>query len=179
MKHHRSLCLLTAFTALAIGFATPALADSALGVVNVQKIMHDSKAAADVSSQLQAKQKSFQGELDAKEKSLLAEDQSLSKARSTMAKDAFEQKVKDFRSKTADAQREVQVKKAQLDKAYTGALEKIQTTVSDIVKDIASEKKLSLVVTSGQVLYADPSLDITDDVLKRLDSKLPNVKVNF
>lgn len=174
-----SLRTLLAASAITLALSAPAFADTLIGVVNVQKIMQNSKAANDVRSQLQAKQKSFQGELDAKEKSLLAEDQSLSKERSTLGKDAFDAKVKSFREKTADAQREVQTKKATLDKAFAGSLEKIQTSVTDIVKEIAAEKKLNLVVTSSQTLYADPSLDITDDVLKRLDTQLPTVKVNF
>ncbi len=159
--------------------ASPAFAETAVGVVNIQQIMRDSKAANSVRSQLKDKQKGFQAELDTKEKALLAEDQSLVKQSSTVDKAAFDQKVKDFRSKAAGAQREVQTKKLQLDKAFAGALEQIQTNVLTIVKEVAAEKKLNVVLTSSQVLYNDSSLDITAEVQKRLDSKLPNVKVNF
>lgn len=170
--------VLAVFTALALA-SSPALADSNLGVVNVAKIMQDSKAATSVRSQLQAKQKSFQTELDSTEKDLLAEDQSLVKQKDKVEKDAFDKKVKAFREKAATAQRQVQEKKGQLDKAFAASLEEIQKNVLDIVKQVSAEKKLTLVVSSAQVLYGDPSLDITDEVLKRLDSKLPNVAVKF
>lgn len=171
------------FISLAIallGVTSPALAETNLGIVNIQKIMKDSKAAQSIRTQLQAKQKSFQSELEAKEKALYAEDQALAKEQAT-AKDkaAFEQKVKEFRTKAASAQRDAQTKKAQLDKAFAGALEQIQTTVVAIVKDVATEKKMNAVVTSSQVLYADGGLDITAEVLKRLDGKLPSVSVKF
>ena len=162
--------------------AAPALAadaPTAIGIVNVAKIMQDSKAANSVRSQLQTKQKSFQAELDAKEKDLLAEDQSLVKQKDKVDKDAFDTKVKAFKEKAADAQRQVQEKKASLDKAFTAALDEIQKNVLDITKQVANEKKLNLVVSSAQVLYGDPSLDITDEVLKRLDAKLSNVPVKF
>lgn len=159
--------------------AAPAMAETAIGVVNVAKIMQDSKAATSVRSQLQTKQKSFQAELDAKEKELLAEDQGLVKQKDKVEKAAFEAKVKAFREKAASAQKQVQDKKVQLDKAFTASLEEIQKTVLDITKQVATEKKLGLVVSSAQVLYNDQSLDITDEVLKRLDSKLPNVSVKF
>jgi Skp family chaperone for outer membrane proteins len=165
--------------ALALSLASPAFAETTVGVVNIQKIMRDSKAANSVRTQLKEKQKAFQIELDSKEKALMAEDQSLVKQSSTVDKAAFEQKVKDFRTKAAGAQREVQTKKVQLDKAFAGALEQIQGNVLTIVKEVAAEKKLTLVVTSSQVLYADGSLDITSEVQQRLDTKLPNVKVNF
>lgn len=157
----------------------PAMAETTVGVVNTQKIMRDSKAAQSVRSQLQAKQKAFQADLDAKEKQLLAEDQALVKQRSTMEQAAFEQKVKDFRTKAASAQREVQQKKLAVDKALATSLENIQKTVLDITKQVAAEKKISLVLSSAQVLHAEASLDITEEVLKRLNQKLPTVSVNF
>jgi outer membrane protein len=167
-----------ALSSLAL-LATPAFAETNVGVVNVAKIMQTSKAATSVRSQLQAKQKAFQGELDAKEKALLAEDQALVKSKDSTDKAAFEKKVKDFREKAATEQRAVQGKKAALDKAFAGALEDIQKNVLEITKAVAAEKKLNLVVSSAQVLYADSALDVTDEVLKRLDSKLPSVSVKF
>lgn len=164
---------------LAASAASPALAETTIAVVNTQKIMQESKAAQSVRSQLQSKQKAFQAELDAKEKQLLAEDQALVKQRSTMEQAAFEQKVKDFRSKAAVAQREVQTKRLQVDKALESALKDIQNTVIGIVKEVAAEKKVNAVVSSAAVLYAEPSLDITNEVLDRLNKKLPDVSVKF
>lgn len=178
MKTLLSRLFVVAFV-LSVAAAAPASAETTIGVVNTAKIMRDSKAAQSVRSQLQAKQKAFQAELDAKEKSLLAEDQALAKQQSSVEKAAFEQKVKEFRTKAANAQREVQQKKMAVEKALEGALADVQTTVLSIVKEVAAEKKLTLVVSSGAVLYAEPSLDITDEVLKRLNTKLPNVAVKF
>lgn len=170
--------LLVALASLGL-MATPAFADTSVGVVNVAKIMKDSKAANSVRNQLQAKQKAFQSELDAKEKALLAEDQALVKQKDSTDKAAFEKKVKEFREKAANEQRGVQAKKASLDKAFAASLEEIQKSVMEIVKQVSTEKKLNLVVSSAQVLYGDDSLDITDEVLKRLDTKLPTVTVKF
>ncbi|MES2984764.1 MAG: OmpH family outer membrane protein [Pseudomonadota bacterium] len=170
--------LLVALASLAL-VASPALAETTTGVVNIAKIMRDSKAATSVRNQLQAKQKAFQSDLDAKEKSLLAEDQALVKQKDMPDKDAFQKKVTEFRQKAATEQQAVKVKKDQLDKAFGTALEEIQKNVVDVVKQVATEKKLTLVLSSAQVLYTDNSLDLTDEVLKRLDSKLPNVAVKF
>lgn len=179
MKTMLSRTLLAAFALAFAATATPASAETVVGVVNTQKIMRDAKAAQSVRSQLQAKQKSFQAELDAKEKQLLAEDQSLAKQQSSVEKAAFEQKVKEFRAKAAQAQRDVQQKKAAVDKALAESLASIQNTVLAITKEVAAEKKMNLVVSSTQTLYAEPSLDITQEVLDRLNKKLPNVAVKF
>lgn len=170
--------IVTALAALSF-LATPAFADTSVGVVDIAKIMKESKAASSARSQIQAKQKTFQSELDAKEKALHAEDQALAKEQGKTEKAAFEAKVKAFREKAVKEQRGVQEKKMSLDKAFTSSLEEIQKNVLDIVKQVATEKKLNLVVSASQVLYGDDALNITDEVLKRLDAKLPNVSVKF
>lgn len=176
MKHvFFSLAALFAVTLLAI----PAQAETNIGVVNIQKIMTEASSAKSVRDQLQTKQKAFQAELDSKEKALLSEDQALSKQQANLEKTAFEQKVKDFRAKAATAQREIQHKKDLLDKAFASALEQIQTNVVNISAEIAREKKLNLVMSSAQVLYGDSSLDITNDVLARLNKKLPSVTLKL
>lgn len=179
MKPVVTRLFLTALLAAFVANASPALAETTVAVVNTQKIMRDSKAAQSVRSQLQAKQKTFQADLDAKEKQLMAEDQALVKQRNSVEKAAFEQKVKDFRTRASEAQREVQTKKLAVDKALAVSLESIQNTVLDIVKEVAAEKKITLVVSSAQVLYTDSALDITNEVLDRLNKKLPTVAVKF
>lgn len=173
--------LVFTFMAMAlVSIATPALADTLVGVVNVQKIMKESKAAVSVRSQLETKQKSFQAELEAKEKTFYAEKQALVKeAATTKDKAAFEKKAKEFETKVNSAQRDFESKKAQIGKASVGAWEQIQTTVVGIVKDVATERKMNVVVTSGQAIYFDASLDVTAEVLKRLDAKLPSISVKF
>lgn len=151
----------------------------AVGVVNIQQIMRESKAASSVREQLKNKQKAFQSELDAKEKALQQEDQSLAKQQANLSQEAFSQKVKAFQQKAISARQEIQNKRAQLDKGFSGALANIQNTTLGIIKDVAKEKNLKLVVSSSQVLYSDNAMDITSEVLSRLNSKLPSVSVSF
>lgn len=176
MRFLRHLCL----ALLALGISQPALAETpAIGIVNIQQIMRDSSAAKSVLQQLQNKKKSFQSELDAKEKELQKEDQELVKQQANLSKEAFEQKVTSFRQKAMSARQEIQNKRGQLDKGFQGALDQIQTTTLGIVAEVAKEKNFSLVVSSAQVLYNTDGMDITGEVLGRLNKKLPSVSVKF
>ena len=156
-----------------------ALADSNVAVVNLQKIMKESKAANAIRSQVQEKQKSFQAELDKKEKQLQKEDQELAKQRNVLSQEAFKQKYQEFREKAAAAQKEVRVKRASLDQGLAKALKTIQDKVRDIVEDVCKEQDFDLAVSGNQVLYTTDSQNITETVLKRLDSELPNINVQF
>ncbi len=57
--------------------------------------------------------------------------------------------------------------------------DEIQKAVTGIVADMAKEKGFSIAIPTSQILYADPKLDITDEVLKRLNQKLPKLDVKF
>lgn len=168
-------------TALILSHTMPASAADlqGVGIVNIQKIMRESKAASSVREQLKSKQRAFQAELDTKEKSLQQEDQELAKQRANLSAEAFNQKVEAFRQKAISARQEIQNKRAQLDKGFGGALNRIQENTLNIVKEVANEKGLKLVLSSSQVLYSDNAMDITGDVLSRLNSKLPSVSVSF
>ena len=155
--------------------AGPAFADMSIAVVNYPKIIETSKAGNSVRSQIQAKEKALRADFETKGKDFYAEKQALAKQQATADKAAFEKKVADFSARAADADRDMQAKKAALAKSAEAAGDDLQKTVIDIAKQIAAEKKYNLILSTTQVLYADDSLDITDEVLKRLDAKMPTV----
>lgn len=171
---------LTLTAALLLAFtANGALAETKLAVVNIQQIMRESKAAESIREQMKAKQKGFQEELDKREKDLQSEDQELAKQRSVLSQEAFEKKYQEFRKKAADAQKEVRTKRAALDKGFTQALGDIQKKVLEIVEGISKDKGFNAVISTSQMLYADPDLDITTEVLEKLNSDMPKLTVNF
>lgn len=162
--------------------ALPAFAQATapkIAVVNVVSIMRDSAAAKSVKEQMDAKKKSYQAEIAKKEEALQKDDQELAKQRGALAKEAFEAKVKAFRDKATSAQKDVEAKKISLDNAYEKAVGQIQKTVEGIIADMAKEKGFVLAVPTSQILYAEPGMDISAEVLTRLNSKLSRVDVQF
>lgn len=155
------------------------MASSRMAVVNVQAILRDATAAKSVRDQLEAKQKAYQSEIAKKEEALQKEDQELAKQRGTLSKEAFEQKVKTFRDKATATQKEVASKKATLDNAFENSLGQIQKTVTDIIAEMAKEKGFIVALPSSQILYADATLDISSEVLARLNQRLPKIDVKF
>ena len=175
----------TIFYAMVIAavFATPAFAADAakptVAVVNIQQIMKESTAAKTVREQLENKQKSYQTEITKKEEGLKKEDQELGKQKSVLAKDAFDKKISEFRTKATNVQKDVQAKKALLDGAFEHSLNDIQKVVTDIIADNKKKKGFVVAVPTSQILYADKSLDISSEVLERLNKKLPKLDVKF
>ena len=182
----KTIFISVAATAL-LAFTTPAqswAADAAttpnlIAVVNIQQVMREATAAQNVREQLETKQKTFQTEIAKKEDALQKEDADLGKKRSVLSKAAFDEKAAAFRKKATDVQKEVQSKKATLDSGFEHALNDIQKVVTDVISELAKEKGFSIAVPTSQILYGDPKLDISEEVLKRLNQKLPKLDVKF
>lgn len=166
----------------AAAFGATAQAQTAttkIAVVNIQEIMRDSTAAKSVREQLDSKQKAYRAEMEKQETSLRKEEQELAKQRSVLAADAFEKKLREFQTKFTSAQKDVQTKKGALDNAFGQALNDIQKAVYDIVSGLAKERGYTVVVPTSQLLYAEPGLDISKEVLEKLNKQLPKVSVKF
>ncbi len=161
--------------------ATMAIANSAnaqnIAVVNVQEVLRQSSAAKGVSSQIEKLRSQYQAQVTKKEEELRASDQELAKQRATLSPEAFEQKRKEFRSKVTDTQRDVQNKRQALDRAFGEAMGEIQKSVLKIVEDLSKEKNFDVAIATSQLLYAKPNMDVTADVISRLNAALPSVNV--
>lgn len=175
------LSFYSAMLAAVLAFAPVAQAaeGTTIAVVNIQQIMRDSTAAKSARDQLEGKRKAFQTEISKKEEQMQKEYQELGKQRSVLSKSAFEEKARAFDKKNTEVQKEVQSKKATLDNAFEHTLNDIQKVVTDIIADLAKEKNFDAAIPSSQILYYDPKLDISAEVLKRLNDKLPKLDVKF
>lgn len=168
--------------ATAVSFSTPVFAEDSkpvIAVVDIQRLMKESTAAKSVSEQMESKGKGFQSAFSKKEESINKEKQELGKQQSVMAKDEFEKKARAFQAKVTDLQKEAQAKKAVLNSAFERSLNDIQKAITEIIEAMATEKGFMVAIPSSQLLYANNGLDISSEVLERLNKKLPKLDVKF
>ncbi len=156
--------------------AVAAATDSAsIAVVDVQQVVKNSLAAKDVSAQIEKKRVAHQAEIAKQEESLEKQKQELSKQRAVLSPEAFEEKVKTFKAQVADVQRDVQRRRSELDRIYTNALSEIQKSVYAIISKLSEERGFVIAIPTSQILFAKKELDISDEVLKRLNVQLPKI----
>jgi len=153
--------------------------DSKIAVVDVQRIVKESLAAKDINSQIEKTRAVYQAAITKQEDELHKTDQELAKQQSVLSPEAFQQKAKEFKSRVADVQKDVQARRVQLEKGYDDAVMQIQKAVLDIVAQLANEKGFVMAIPTSQILYAKPDMNISDEVLKRLNARLPKVQVRI
>ena len=73
---------------------------------------------------------------------------------------------------------EAQRKQTELAQMLARANEPISKAMSEIVPAILKERGANIVLDRAAIAQADPAFDITPDVIKQLDARLPTVALN-
>lgn len=148
-----------------------------VGVVDVVALMRDSKAANSIEEQLAAKRKAFQDDLAKQEKKLRSMEEGLIKEREKKDQEAFNKKRKEFETAVRELQKNAQQKRMTLDKAAANAVARLQEEITKITAEEANAKNLQLVLTREQVVVVSKPLDLTAEIMTKLNSSLARVDV--
>lgn len=154
-----------------------ARAENNIAVVNIQQIMVESKAAKNIQTQLDAQRKSFQEEFSKHERDLMEEEKKLKEEHATMPAEEFGKKWQDFEKTVQDTRKLAQKRQKALEEGAGKALTTLRDEVMKIVADISDKEKYDLVLTRQNVILAQKDMDITDEVMKRLNKSLKEVKL--
>lgn len=171
---------LLAVTATAV--PEPARAEDKLppavaAVIDYQRILRDARAARAVRDQVETRRKLYQDEIAREEQRLHELDKELARQRSILTAEDFAAQRSTFESDVAGVQRMAQERRRQLDQAAAAALNEVRAAMIQVVGELSSVRGFNLVLPTSGLLLFSPKIDLTDEVLGKLDEKLPNVKV--
>ncbi len=151
-----------------------------IAVVDLKVILQSSKAGASIKQQMNKKQDEYKKDLESQQKNLSDAKDALARDRSVLSPDAYAEKRKAFENDLGKLQTSMRGKKNSLEKAFSTAMETLQTQTLSVVSDIAKEKNHTLVLPRSSVLVmTDSNMDITQEVLSALDKKLTTIDLKF
>jgi outer membrane protein len=159
--------------------ADPAPQNIHVVVLDTQRVMQESKAGKAISSQMQQQISVYQKTISKQDEELSAAQQDLQRQQTILAQDAFALKLKDFDQRVSDARKRAQEAQLHLQDGQREAIAKVEDVMLHIVADLAKERGANLILNKATVVMFDTHFDVSDDVIKRLDEKLPTVAVNF
>lgn len=148
-----------------------------IAIVDMKAVRQQSVAMADIREQISKYRSEFQNQIQQEEEQLRSANQELARQRSILSPDAFAEERKKFEARLAEVQRLVQNRRQELDKLRDAAMLDIQKNLNEVIAKIASERGIDLVLQREQTILAARSLEITTDVIERLNKRIPNVVV--
>ncbi len=168
-----------ALVSVPVAGARAELKPPVVAVVDFQLILHESSAGKVAQKAIETQRDAYAKEISGQEEKLRQTEQDLGRQRGSLSEEAFTKKRRDFEKQVNDFQRDVQARQKALQQGEGDALRVIQGAVNDIVTSLAGERGLNLVLPKNVVPFSDPNLDMTQEVLDRLNRKLPSVAVNI
>lgn len=155
------------------------LPDKRLAVIDVQRVLQESLAARSVQKQLETQRAKFQNEISGREKQLNDADNELKELRNTGNGDALAEREQQLRQKFMEMERDVQTKRHALDEGFSAAMGVVRDNLLAVVERLAHERGIQAVLLKQQALWYDSTLDMTDDVLQKLNVQLVDVPVKM
>ena len=110
---------------------------------------------------------------------MLEERNKLIEQQSVIAPEAFEIKAKDYEKKLQNYQSEKQNKLRKLEGILQNARNEILEKVKPILEDLSKELGVTVILEKNSVLLSATNMDITDEVIKKLNKELPKIKVSL
>lgn len=157
--------------------AAPAMAQTSIAVVDLQKIMLEAKVAQSVQTQVQTYRDKFQAEVTKMEEDLRETQKILSSTDTNLSPEELTTRKQEFERNLANTRSVVEKKKRALDEGFNAAMEKLRADIIKVVAEISDEKGYQLVLTRENVVLVEKTIDITADVMDRLDKQAQDIKV--
>ncbi len=179
MTRLRALAVLIAAPGLlflpASGVAQSKKPALSIAVVDVTKLLRDSKGMKAVRDEAEKIQKKFKADYSDDVKQLQAEEQKLRKEQPNITGAQFERRRQGLGRQYVALQRKRQLQGRLLNAAYQKALGRFREEIVIVVKALSVEAGYTLVLNQATTIHVAPQFDITDTVLARLNKRLPKI----
>ena len=150
-----------------------------IGLVDLDGVLRKSTGTQKVRQLLDEQRSEFQKEFSIRETALQETERTLLVDKEFISAEEFNRRLKAFEDEVADVQRQIQNRRQALDRAFQEAQREIRALALEIVKEIAAERKLDLVMSQESALIFRPALNISDEVYRRLEKRTENATIEI
>lgn len=144
-----------------------------IGYVDMQRVIEESKLGKKAFATLQEKYAQPQAALEKEEKEIVQLQQNLARDGALMSQAELEKRKTELQERIGQIQRKAAMAQQELsqDQAKLGG--GIIKPAQEIITTLGKERKLTAIFERSQsgMLYVEPELNLTDEVIKRLDAQ--------
>jgi outer membrane protein len=158
----------------AAALAAPVRAQEAgkVGLINSQEILDKSAEGKRALAQVQAADKKYADDIAKMDEAIKQLQNRLSTQRLTLTADAAAALQADIQKKQTDRKRAVEDATRAMQEIQARTFEKIQSDLIPLIEQVRKDRGLDLVydVVKGGVVYFNPAVDLSDEIIRRYDA---------
>jgi outer membrane protein len=172
MRQRQRIFALLAAAAVGLAGLARAQEVTKLGMVNSQEVLEKSAEGKKAIAQLQAADKKYTDDITKLDDQIKQLQNRLSTQRLTLTADAAAGIQADIQRKQTERQRAAEDASRSMQELQGNLLSRIQAELMPIIEQMRKDKGLDLIfdLTRSGTVYFNPSLDLTDEVVRRYDA---------
>lgn len=148
-------------------------AELKIGIMNVQKIIVSCKAGKEAKARFDEKMKELQSSFKEEEEALKALQAEIKKKSSAWSEEKKAEKVREFQKSGRELQSKTEDARFEMKQMQDKELEPILKALEKVVDAYGTEKGYNAILDSKNgVIYYDKSMDISDEIIKKLDAAM-------
>jgi len=169
-----ALLIAGAMPATVLAQAAPA---ATIIVVDIERVVSQSTAGKQAMGEIQGRVSALQTRANTLQGQLKTEADAIQagQANKSLAGPALETRVKAFRQKEGSAQQEIGRLENEIQRSRQFVLQQISDAVGPIVSQIMKDRGANIALPKAATLQHAAAMDVTADVISRLDKSLPKV----
>jgi outer membrane protein len=155
-----------------IFFGSSALAADVakIGIIDLQKVLQTSDPGKTIQSELKKEKEKMETDLKQKGSEIEEISKRLERESMVMSKEMREEKEREQRIKINDFKTLQKKYRTELQKMEAQLVNQLKEDVNTIVEDIGKKEGYLLIINKFGILYSPGSIDITDQLIKRLNA---------
>ena len=150
-----------------------------IGLADLNGILRAADANVKVRELLDTQRQKFQDEFSRVEAELQQTERDLMSKRELLSAEEYDKQIKAFQARVTQLQQDIQKKRQAIDNAYQKAQSDIRAEALSIITEIARDMNLDLVLNREASLIFLPHLNISDEVLTRLNERTKNARIEI
>ena len=158
------------------GHHTMAADVAKIGVIDLQKIFENSAAGKSIQAELKKEKDNMEADLKKKGAEIENIRKRLEREAMVMGKEMREEKERESRIKINDFKSLQKKYRTNLQRLEGSLMAQLKTDIDEVVKAVGKKEGYLIIINKIGVVYSPNSIDITDKVIGRLNSKFKKRK---
>jgi outer membrane protein len=151
-----------------------------LGYINSQEILANAPGAAEAEQAFTKEMEGYSAEAQRLQEELAGMQRALEQQQLTLSPEAKASREQQIQTKAQEAQARMQVLDQQAQRRRQELVQPVMDKITDVIEQMLVEGSYALIldVAAGSIIAADPTLDLTSEVIRRLTSAQPSTGVS-
>ena len=176
MRDLKSVWFITIFILVFFSNMTFAADVAKIGVIDLQKILGTSAAGKSIQAELKKEKDKMEADLKKKGAEIENIRKRLERESMVMGKEMREEKERESRIKTNDFKSLQKKYRSDLQKLEAKLMNRLKTDIDEIVGEIGKKEGYLLIINKFGVMYSPSSIEVTDKIIGKLNSKFTKKK---